>query len=44
LTGHTIRHNEFAVDILGGAIFGKKAWEDLDCKSPEKQQLTVVQQ
>jgi len=23
--GHTIRHNEFVVNILGGAIFGKKA-------------------
>jgi len=22
--GHTIRHNEFAVNILEGAIFGKK--------------------
>jgi len=23
--GHTIRHNEFVVNILEGAIFGKKA-------------------
>ena len=23
--GHTIRHNEFVVNILDGAIFGKKA-------------------
>jgi len=30
LIGHTIRHNEFAVNILEGAISGKKAWEDLD--------------
>jgi len=46
--GHTVRHNEFAVNILEGAIFGKKMpWEDLDCsnysKSPETQQLTVIQ-
>jgi len=25
LIGHTIRHNEFVVNILEGAIFGKKA-------------------
>jgi len=31
---HTIRHNEFAVNILEGAIFGEKGqWEDLDCNS-----------
>jgi len=23
--GHRVRHNEFAVNILGGTIFGKKA-------------------
>jgi len=29
--GRTIRHNEFVVNILGGAISGKKRmWEDLD--------------
>ena len=32
--GHTIRHNKFAVNILEGAIFGKKmSWEDLDCNT-----------
>ena len=31
LIGHTIRHNEFAVNILEGAIFKKKwPWKDLD--------------
>jgi len=30
--GHTIRHNEFVVNILEGAISRKKGqWEDLDC-------------
>jgi hypothetical protein len=28
--GHIIRHNEFAVNILEGAISRKKPWEDLD--------------
>jgi hypothetical protein len=28
--GHTIRQNEFVVNILEGAISGKKAVEDLD--------------
>ena len=32
--GRTIRHNEFVVNILEGAIFGKKMpWEDLDCSA-----------
>ena len=39
--GHTVRHNEFVVNILEGAILGKMPWEDLDCstysKSPETQ-------
>jgi hypothetical protein len=47
--GHTVRHNEFVVNNLVGAISVKKRpWEDLDyntwSKSPETQQLTVVQQ
>jgi len=46
--GQTIRHNEFVVNILEGAIFGKRPWEDLDyntySKSPETQELTVIQQ
>ena len=30
--GHTVRHNEFVVNILEGAIFGEqRQWEDLDC-------------
>ena len=29
--GHTIKHNEFVVNILEGAIFEKEiSWEDLD--------------
>ena len=29
--GHTVRHNEFVVNIVDGAISGKKRpWEDLD--------------
>jgi hypothetical protein len=28
--GHIIRHNEFVVNILEGAISGKRPWEDLD--------------
>jgi len=31
--GHTVRHNEFAVNILEGAIFGKRQWEDRDCST-----------
>ena len=27
--GHTIRHNEFTVNILEEAIPGKRPWEDL---------------
>ena len=29
---HTVRHNEFVVNIVEGAIFGgkKRPWEDLD--------------
>ena len=30
--GHTVRHNEFVVNILEGAISGeKRPWDDLDC-------------
>ena len=29
--GQTVRHNEFVVNILEGAIFGKRPWENLDC-------------
>ena len=46
--GHTIRHNEFVVKILEGAISGKKAVGrprlQYLSKSPETQQLTVIQQ
>jgi hypothetical protein len=28
--GHTIRHNKLVVNILQGALFGKKAVGDLD--------------
>jgi len=31
--GYTIRHNEFAVNILEGAISGIRPWEDLDYKT-----------
>ena len=31
---HTVRHNEFVVNSLEGAIFGEKGqWEDLDCST-----------
>jgi len=29
--GRAIRRNEFVANILEGAIFGKRPWEDLDC-------------
>ena len=30
--GHAVRHNEFVVNRLEGAIFGQKMpWEDLNC-------------
>jgi hypothetical protein len=29
--GHTIRHNEFVVNILEGEISEKMQWEDFDC-------------
>jgi hypothetical protein len=28
--GNIIRHNEFVVNILEGAISGKRLWEDLE--------------
>jgi hypothetical protein len=28
--GHTTRHNEFVVNILQGAMYGKRLWEDLN--------------
>jgi len=28
--GHTVRHNEFVVNILEGEIYGKRPWENLD--------------
>ena len=31
--GHTVRHNEFVVNVLERAIFGKMPWEDLDCST-----------
>jgi hypothetical protein len=46
--GHTIRHNEFVVNVHEGAIFGKKAIGrhrlQYLSKSSETQELTVVQQ
>jgi len=27
---HTIRHNEFIVNVLEGTTSGKRPWEDLD--------------
>jgi hypothetical protein len=31
---HTVRDNEFVVNILEGAIYGEKGqWEDLDCNT-----------
>jgi hypothetical protein len=29
--GHTVRRNEFVVNVLEGAISGKRPWENLDC-------------
>jgi len=35
--GHTVRHNEFVVNILEGTIVGEKGhWEDLDCNTYRK--------
>jgi len=35
--GHTVRHNEFVVNILEGAIFGEKGqWEYLNCNTYSK--------
>ena len=35
--GYTVRHNEFVVNILEGAIFGEKGqWENLDCSTYSK--------
>jgi porphobilinogen deaminase len=46
--GHTIRHNVFVVNILEGAVSGKKGvgrprLQNLN-KTPETQELTVTQQ
>ena len=46
--GHIIKHNEFVLSILEGAIPGNMPLEDLNynsyCKSLETQQLTVIRQ
>ena len=45
--GHTIRHKKFVVNILEGAIFGKKSVgrpQLRTSKSPETQVLTFIQQ
>jgi hypothetical protein len=46
--GYVIRHNEFVVNILEGAISRKKAWKDLDystySKLPDTQELTIIHQ
>jgi len=44
--GHVIRHNEFVVNILEGAICGKKSVGRirLQYKSPYTQQLAVIEQ
>ena len=45
--GHKIRHNELAANILEGPISRKKAMGRpllQYLKSPEKQELTVIQQ
>jgi hypothetical protein len=46
--GHTIRHNEFAVNIFEGAISGKKAVGRPRLQylkqMPETRELTVIQQ
>jgi hypothetical protein len=47
--GYIIRHNDFVVNIIEGALSGeKRPWEDLDYstqnKSSDTQELKVIQQ